>query len=107
MRRRKTISPEPTATPAASLRVRVQPRASRNEVSGWANGVLNVRLMAPPVEGAANKALIAFLAETLGVKRHQVTQTAGEKSREKTFEVEGLSTEELDRRLRAGSGTTD
>ena len=49
------------------LKVRVQPRASRNEVTGWRDGVLSVRLTAPPVEGAANRACRDFLADLLGV----------------------------------------
>lgn len=83
----------------ASLRVRVNPRSSRNQVTGWADGVLHVKLTAPPVEGAANKAAIEFLADVLGVKKSQITLTSGQTSRDKTFEITGLTDAELDQRL--------
>lgn len=81
------------------LRVRVQPRASRSEVTGWADSVLSVRLTAAPVDGAANRACRDFLAETLGVKRSAVELVSGEKSREKRFRVEGLGEAALRERL--------
>ena len=80
----------------ADLRVRVQPRASRSEVIAWRDGVLHVRLTAPPVEGAANAACRDFLAEWLGVRRSQVELIAGEKSREKRFRVAGLTDAEIE-----------
>ena len=83
------------------LRVHVQPRASKNEVVGWREGALAVRLTAPPVEGAANKACRDFLAEALGVKRADVELLSGEKSREKRFRIEGLTEEEVRRRIDA------
>ncbi len=73
------------------LRVRVQPRASREAVVGEVEGRLRVALTAPPVEGAANEALRRFLAGRLGVARGRVTLEAGEKSREKTVRIAGLS----------------
>ncbi len=73
------------------LRVKVQPRASREAVVGEADGRLRVALTAPPVEGAANEALRRFLAARLGVARGRVTLEAGEKSREKTVRVTGVS----------------
>jgi uncharacterized protein (TIGR00251 family) len=98
---------------AVELRVHVQPRASRSAIVGWreesgqdelALPVLAVRLTAPPVEGAANRACRDFLAEVLGVKRVQVTLLSGERSREKRFRVEGISLEELRRRANAAMG---
>jgi uncharacterized protein len=83
----------------ATLRIRVQPRASRNEITGWKDGVLHARLTAPPVEGAANKACIELIADQLGVRRYQVQLAAGEKSREKTLEVKGISQSEAERLL--------
>lgn len=82
------------------LRVRVQPRASRNEVTGWRDGVLHVKLSAPPVEGAANAACRDFLAEWLGVKRAQVELVSGEKSREKRFRISGLTDAEIEATIR-------
>src|SRR6476661_8163835 len=70
--------------------VRVTPRARRNELS-FADGVLHVRLTAPPVEGAANAALIALLAERLGLPRRAITLLRGESSREKLVAIEGIS----------------
>ena len=60
------------------------PRASRNEVLRYEAGVLHLRLMAPPVEGAANAACCAFVANLQGVPKSDVWVTAGFKSREKT-----------------------
>lgn len=82
------------------LRVRVQPRASRNEVVAWRDGVLHLWLSAPPVEGAANAACREFLAELLGVRRAQVELVGGEKSREKRFRVSGLTGEEIEAKIR-------
>jgi uncharacterized protein len=79
-----------------NLRVRVQPRASRNEVTAWRDGVLHVRLTAPPVEGAANAACRDFLAEWLGIKRSQIELISGDKSREKRFRVSGLTDAEME-----------
>jgi hypothetical protein len=71
--------------------VRVQPRASRNQLEGVVEDRLRVRLTAPPLEGEANKACAAFLADVLGVPKSKVTLVAGQKSREKAFMVEGES----------------
>ena len=71
--------------------VHVQPRASRSEVVGVHGDALKVRLQAPPVEGAANEALIRFLAEALSVRRDAVRILAGRSSRAKVVEVDGVS----------------
>lgn len=81
------------------LRVRVQPRASRNEFAGVENGVLRVRLHAPPVDGAANEALVAFMADELGVSRRQVRIVSGFGSRNKVLEVDARARPALDRIL--------
>lgn len=83
----------------ADLRIHVQPRASRNEIIGWRDDALALRLTAPPVEGAANKACRDFLATSLNVRRADVELLSGEKSREKRFRVHGLSAAELDSRI--------
>jgi len=72
--------------------VRVQPRASRNEITGAIGGALKVRLQAPPVDGAANDALVAFLAEVLGVPKRGVRIVSGLSSRAKLIEVDGIAT---------------
>jgi uncharacterized protein (TIGR00251 family) len=82
-----------------ALPVRAMPRASRNALDGVAEGALRVRLAAPPVEGAANKALIAFLAEVLGVPKRDVEIAMGERGRRKLVRVAGLTADEVRRRL--------
>ena len=79
------------------LNVRVQPRASKDEVVGYVDGVLRVRLRAPPVENAANEALVEFLADQFGVSRKQVRIVSGFGSRNKVVEVDDLAHTTLDR----------
>jgi len=81
------------------LRVRVQPKASRNAICVERDGRIRVALTAPPIEGAANKALAEFIAKTLGVSKGAVSLVGGEKSREKTLQVAGLSCAEVCARL--------
>lgn len=81
------------------LKVRVNPRSSRNQVMGWKGDVLAVKLTAPPVDGAANKACLEFLADKLDVKKAQITLVSGHTSREKVFEIEGLTESEVRKRL--------
>ena len=66
--------------------VHVQPRASRNAVLGWKDGALRVALTAPPVEGAANAALIEVLADALGLKKREIAVVAGQASRRKIID---------------------
>jgi uncharacterized protein (TIGR00251 family) len=70
--------------------VRVQPRASRSEIDGTHGEALRVRLSAPPVDGAANEALVELLARALGVAKRDVRVVAGSASRSKMIEVEGV-----------------
>lgn len=70
--------------------VRLQPRASRAGVGGVRDGALELRVCAPPVEGEANAAARALLAELLGVARGRIALHGGAKSRRKVFRVEGL-----------------
>lgn len=77
------------------FRVHVQPRASKNEIVGMHGDALKVRLTAPPVDSAANDALIALLAETLGVARRDVRIVAGATSRAKVVEVAGVSQQRI------------
>lgn len=76
---------------AVRFGVLVAPRASRESVLGVHDGSLKVALTAPPVEGAANAALVAFLARALGVSKRDVRIVAGETSRRKRVEVHGAS----------------
>jgi uncharacterized protein len=77
----------------------VIPRAGNTALAGERDGRLLVRLSAPPVEGAANDALVEFLAKTLGVPRRSVRLVAGTRSRQKRVAVEGLSGEAAAERL--------
>lgn len=79
--------------------VRVQPRASRSEIVGVHGGALKVRVSAPPVEGAANEAVVALLAGALGVARSRVRIVGGAGSRLKTVEVDGIDRAHLQQLL--------
>ncbi len=74
-----------------TIRLYVAPRASANKVLGIHNGAVKIALTAPPVEGAANRALVAFLAKVLDVPRSSVTLLAGETSRNKIVLVDGIA----------------
>lgn len=82
-----------------TLTVRVVPRAHKSEITGLHGEALKVRLAAPPVEGAANRALVAFLADCLGLRPQQVRIEGGERSRQKRVRIEGLTTAEVLERL--------
>lgn len=73
------------------FRVRVQPKASRDEVVGEFRGALKVKVTAPPEKGKANAAVIALLAKALGVRKSAVTIESGGLSREKSVAIRGLS----------------
>jgi uncharacterized protein (TIGR00251 family) len=77
----------------------VQPRASRSEVVGQYDGRIKIRLAAPPVDGAANAELVRFVAERLGVAKSKVRVVAGETSRRKVVEVEGVERALVQERL--------
>jgi uncharacterized protein (TIGR00251 family) len=76
---------------AVRVSVHVQPRAARSEIVGLHGAALKVRLQAPPVDGAANEALVTLLAERLGVAGRAVRVVAGASSRAKTVEVDGTT----------------
>jgi len=81
------------------LTLRVIPRARQTAVAGRRGDALLVRLAAPPVDGAANAALLEFLHITLQVPRRQLTLVSGERGRDKTVRVDGLSPSEVESRL--------
>jgi len=87
------------AADAALVTLRVQPRASRNEIVGWRAGILAVRVTAPPVEGEANRAVAALLARSLGVAPSAVTVVRGERGRDKVVRVTGIGAGEIQARL--------
>ena len=88
---------------AIRFRVRVQPRAARSEIVGMHGDALKVRVAAPPVDGAANAALVELLAAALGIPRRGVSIVAGESSRSKVVEIDGVTVENI-RRLARVSG---
>lgn len=105
------MSRRPAAPAAASsvdteqpfvLAVRVQPRSSKEEVSGLSEGVLKIRLTAPPVEGKANEALIRFLAKALGLAKGQLELVAGDHGRNKLVRIHGLAPDVAYARLGVG-----
>ena len=81
--------------------VRVVPRASRDKIAGIHDGALRVRLTAPPVEGAANEALVAFLSGVLRVPKRDIEIVSGQTARNKVVSVYGLSPREIEARLRS------
>ncbi len=83
----------------AQFQVRVQPRSSRDRVEGYLDGVLKVRVTAPPAKGKANTALTNLLADFLEVSRSGIKIVRGSTSRNKMVEVESLGEEALLARL--------
>jgi hypothetical protein len=90
------VSAEP---PAAQLKIRVIPRASKTAWGGKRGDSLVIRLQAPPVEGAANAALLKFLAKELGVRASDLEIVSGDRARDKVVRGAGIGQEELERRL--------
>lgn len=86
--------------------VRVIPRARRTECAGFRDDVLVVRLAAPPVDGAANEALIAFLAATLHIPRRAVRIVGGDRARRKRVALDGVTIDQVRATLAACSPTS-
>ena len=84
---------------SALLKLHVNPRGSKNEISGWRDDALCVKITAPPVDGAANAAVVKFIAGTLGVRKSAVRIISGEKSREKTIEIDNMTSEEMNSKI--------
>jgi uncharacterized protein (TIGR00251 family) len=85
--------------PSCQIAIRVIPRARRTIVDGRRGDAVLVRLAAPPVDGAANEALLRALADWLRLPRHAVSLLQGERARDKRVRVEGLSQAEVFSRL--------
>jgi uncharacterized protein len=95
-------------SPSTVLTVRAAPRAGRTTIAGWqppgltserASPTLLVKLAAAPVDGAANDALIALLAKALDLPQRAIRIVSGERSRNKRVEIDGLTFEEIARRV--------
>jgi uncharacterized protein (TIGR00251 family) len=84
------------------ISLHVHPGASRNEVVGFSGGVLRVKVAAPPVRDKANKELIAFLSQILGVNKDALTIIHGRASKNKVLAIEGMSQEMVMKRLLPG-----
>lgn len=84
-----------SAWPTAEVRVRLRPRGHRDELLGVVDGVLQVRVTAPPVDGEANRALCRLIAERLGVAPSRVSVVRGAKSRDKVVRVGGIERDAL------------
>jgi uncharacterized protein len=80
---------------AAIFPVRVQPRASKDEIAGEMGGALKVRLRAPAVEDRANEALVEFLAQLLKTPKSAVRILSGDRSRTKRIEIRGVTRQQI------------
>ena len=81
------------------IRVRLTPRAARDEIAGWQDDTLRARVTAPPVDGKANDALVRLLSAALGVPKSRIGILSGATSRDKTVAIDGLSHDEVRRLL--------
>jgi len=88
-------------TDGALLAVKLQPRASKNEIGAALGEELRIKVTAPPVDAAANEALVRLLAETLDCPRGQVELIRGHTSRHKTIKLHGLTAEAVAEKLGA------
>jgi uncharacterized protein (TIGR00251 family) len=77
------------------LPVRIQPRASKDEIVGEYNGALKIKLTSPPVEGEANRHCIEFLAKRLKIGKTQIEIIKGERSRDKMIKIIGVTKEDV------------
>ena len=83
----------------ARIALLVSPNAARNEVLNFTGGVLRVKVAAPPTRGKANREVIAFLCQLLGVGKSSIDIIRGDTSRHKLIAIDGLSLEEVKKRL--------
>jgi len=81
------------------ISIKVHPNAGGNEIVGLANGVWKIRIAAPPDKGKANKELIEFLSDRLGLRKDSIAIVRGEASHNKIVAIDGLSGEEIANKL--------
>ena len=95
------MSPAKGHAPETScvLAIKAVPGASRDAIAGWHGDALRVKVRAPALDGRANAALCAFLADTLGLPRRAVSLARGEKSRQKLIRLAGLTADEARAKL--------
>ena len=84
-----------------SITIHVQPNARRNEVLGFKDGILYLKIAAPPVKGKANRELIEFLSQILGVSKGSINIERGITGRRKVIAIAGLDREQIVARLGA------
>jgi uncharacterized protein len=92
---------EDKARGTITFAVRVQPRASRDEIAGVIDGAMKIRLCAPAVENRANEALIEYLAGILKTSKSAVRIRSGEQSRSKRIEIFGVTRQQIESLLQA------
>ena len=92
----------PNPGESCTIKVWVQPKSSRNQVDGFQDGALRVRVTAAPTEGQANAAVIAILAKTLGVSKSRLEIIRGYSSRGKVVSVDTLTEQEVRRKIEVG-----
>lgn len=83
----------------SQLEARVQARAKRNEIAPTGQGTVTVYVTAPPEGGRANKAVVALLADRLGVAKSSISIVRGHRGRDKLLRIDGLNTTEVKSRL--------
>lgn len=76
---------------SVTIDVNVLPKSGRDEIRGFVNGILKVRVSAPPIEGKANERLIELMSSIIRVPRSDITIIKGRTSRKKTIRIEGVS----------------
>jgi uncharacterized protein (TIGR00251 family) len=86
------------------LSVKLQPRASKNEICAPLGDELKIKVTAPPVDAAANEALVEFLAGKLDCARNRIELVRGQKSRHKTVKLHGFKPEAVFQKLSGGAG---
>ena len=79
----------------AKITVRVYPNADRNEIVSLANGIVCIKISAPPLKGKANKKLVAFLSQLLAIPKNNINIVKGQLSRNKLIVVDGLKRESI------------
>ncbi len=84
-----------------TFKIRVQPRASKNQLAGEYEDALKVRLTAPPVDGEANQACIEFFAKLFGVAKSQVEIISGQTGRNKILKVLGVTGQQAEKLLKS------
>ena len=78
-----------------TLTLHAQPNARQNEILGFEDGILRIKIAAPPVEGKANKELIAFLSKRLGVSKSSITIDHGQTGKNKVISIIGLARDQI------------